>query len=451
MANRVGIIGGGISGLCVAHRLRKAGVDLTLFESGTCVGGNIKTEIRDGFLFEHGPNSTMASRELLDLIDELGLTDEIARSDPNSKNRYIVRDGKLIALPSGPVGFISTGVFSARSKLGLLKEPFIRTAAAKDESVTAFFERRLGREIVDYAVDPFVSGIYAGDPEKLAIRHAFPRLYELEKTHGSLLKGMLFAPRDKSARLPKGTPRSLTFGRGMQTLSDALAGELDGCIRLNTSVLGFRRVDNGQFEIVSSFGAELFDAIVICTPAHAAARLVESLDAQTSNQLANIYYPPVAVVFTGFRHDDVRSDPAGFGFLVPDVERRRILGSLWTSSIFENRAPAGYHLFTTFIGGSRNPELCGETGNGLLKIAVEELDSILGIDGDPVFTFVKKWEKAIPQYNIGYESVIDVVQGFEKNNPGIFFCSNYYKGIAVGDCVKNALAAAAAAAGHLTA
>ena len=441
MAKLVGIIGGGISGLCVAYHLRKAGVDAALFESSASVGGNIKTEVRDGFLFEHGPNSTQVSRELLDLIAELGLSGEIAPPNSNSKKRFIVRNGKLVALPSGPIGLVGSPVLSRGAKLRLLREPFIRTKAAEDESVAAFFERRLGREIVDYAVDPFISGIYAGDPQKLGIRHAFPRLYELEKDFGSIIQGAIFGSK-KASKLPKETPKSLTFRNGMQTLSDALAKNLGGRIKLNSSVHDLRKTESGKMAVKTLGGVDIFDSVVICTPAHAAARLIENLDAQTSAELADIYYPPIAVVFTAFKSEDVQTEPAGFGFLVPGIERRKILGSLWTSSVFENRAPAGYHLFTTFIGGSRNPEFCSEPEGRLLEIALEELDSILGINGNPVFTFVRRWEKAIPQYNIGYESVISALEDFTSNHPKIYFCSNFYNGIAVGDCVKNALATA---------
>lgn len=439
MSRSVCVIGGGISGLCVAYGLQKAGVDVILFESGASVGGNIKTEVRDGFLFEHGPNSTLASRELLDLIADLGLSGEIAPPNPHSKKRYIVRDGKLLVLPSGPIGLAGSKAFSANAKLRLLKEPFIRTKAAEDESVAAFFERRLGREIVDYAVDPFISGIYAGDPQKLSIRHAFPHLYELEKNFGSIMQGAIFGPKNKTSRMPKETPKSLTFRNGMQTLSDALAKNLSDCIKLNSSVHDLRKTESGKIAVKTLGGVDLFDSVVICTPAHAAARLIENLDPQTSAELANIYYPPISVVFTAFESKDVQTSPDGFGFLVPGIERRRILGSLWTSSVFDNRAPADYHLFTTFLGGSRNPELCSKPEGRLLEIVIDELDSILGIGGNPVFTFVKKWEKAIPQYNIGYDSVRRAMDGFKKNYPEISFCSNFYKGISVGDCVKNAL------------
>ncbi|MBA3353482.1 MAG: protoporphyrinogen oxidase [Blastocatellia bacterium] len=439
MRKKVAIIGGGISGLCVAHQLLKGGFDLTLFESGSSVGGNIKTETRDGFLFEHGPNTALASLELLDLISELGLDDKLAAPKPSSNKRFILRDGGLVQLPSSLFGFARTAAFSRRSKFRLLKEPFVAAKVGDEESVAAFFERRLGREVVDYAVDPFISGIYAGDPDKLAIRHAFPRIYELEKRYGSLLKGAVFSRRKGSAKLPKGTPRSITFKQGMQVLTDALAAELGGSIKLNANVRAIRKSDVGRIEVETPSGLELFDAIVVCAPAHSTGKLIRSLDEEAALALEAIYYPPVTVVVMGFHHDQVRIDPSGFGFLVPALERRNILGSLWTSSVFENRAPLGYHLFTTFIGGSRNPELCDEEEGRLAEIALEELNAILGISGDPVITVVKKWKRAIPQYNIGYDRVLNALDRFRNSHERIFFCSNYYKGISVSDCVKNGL------------
>lgn len=439
---KVCIIGGGISGLCVAFRLRKAGARVVLFESSASVGGNIKTEIRDGFLIEHGPNSLLASREIFDLIEDLKIRDQIACPSTRAKRRFILRDGRLTALPSKVLDILTTEAFSARARLRLLKEPFVRGTSSEDESVREFFERRLGKEIADYAVDPFVSGIYAGDPAKLSVRSAFPRLFELEKVHGSLIRGMVFAKNGKASRPPKGSPRSFSFKAGMQTLTDALRSALGDSVRLGTGVSAVRS-DGAKGCAAETFaGTEDFDAVVVSVPADAAAAIVENLDPALANELSKIYYPPVAVAFTAFRREQVEFAPEGFGFLIPALEHRRILGSLWTSSVFENRAPDGYHLFTTFIGGSRNADLCELSEDELLKIASEELNSILGTRGEPAFAFVKKWPRAIPQYNIGYEKVLVAAERFRNDYPGIFFCSNFYKGISVGDCVKNSIAVA---------
>lgn len=437
MNKRVCVIGGGISGLCVAHHLSRAGVEVTLYEKSSSVGGNIKTEIRDGFLIEHGPNSTLSSHGLLDLIDQLGISDQIAPPNQNAKLRYILRDGRLAALPSKMLGMISNKAFSMKAKLRLLKEPFVRSRSTENESVASFFERRFGKEIVDYAVDPFISGIYAGDAEKLAIRHAFSKLFEMERDYGSVLRGVVLSREDSSSKLPKGTPRSLTFINGMQVLTDALSTRLNEKIKLNTGVSEISKTGPHQYIAKTGSGDEIFDAVVICTPARAAARITERLHANISDTLEAIQYPPVSIVFTAFKREDVNTEPNGFGVLVPGVESRKILGSLWTSSVFEKRAPDGYHLFTTFIGGTRNPDFALMSEAQLLDTTIEELTPILGITGEPAFFFVKKWERAIPQYEIGYDEVLEAIGAFSRDNPGVFFCSNFYKGISVSDCVKN--------------
>jgi protoporphyrinogen/coproporphyrinogen III oxidase len=437
MAKRVAIIGGGISGLCVAYRLWKSCVEFVLFEKNAEVGGNIKTNNHNGFLYENGPNSTLTSPELIDLIDDLGITAQIAAPRPAARKRFIVRDGRLVALPSGPIGLIGTNAFSSATKLSLLKEPFRRNRGGENESAASFFERRLGREIVDYAVDPFISGIYAGDPEKLAIEHAFPRLYEMERDFGSIVMGAFRSKKDGSSRLPKGTPRSLSFNRGMQTLVDATEVKLGNSIRTRCGDLKIERTTEGNIEITSDTGRETFEAVVICTPAYVASDLVDGIDPELARQLAGIYYPPVSVVYTGHRRQDVGRKPEGFGFLVPGIEKRQVLGCLWTSSIFDGRAPEGHHLFTTFIGGSRDPELGHSSEDELMRIASEELKALMNVTGEPVFSAVKKWPRAIPQYNIGYGSVVTAIDRFRIDNPNMFLCGNYYKGISVSDCVKN--------------
>jgi oxygen-dependent protoporphyrinogen oxidase len=437
MAKRVCVIGGGISGLTPAFWLMKAGIKVTLFEKSAAVGGNIRSNHHDGFLYEDGPNSTLTSRDLLDLVDELGITSQIASPLPAARKRYIVRDGHLAALPSDPISLITTKAFSGSAKLGLLKEPFKRDRASGSESVASFFERRLGREIVDYAVDPFISGIYAGDPQKLSIEYAFPKLYASDRDFGSILIGAIRSPKDAAARLPKGTPRSMSFQGGMQTLTNALEDKLSFDIIKNCGELSISRNAAGHLELTSGGGRETYDAVVLSTPAYVSADLIEGFDEDLARELAGIYYPPVSVVYTGFRHNDVGIQPKGFGFLVPGVENRKILGSLWTSSIFPGRAPDGHHLFTTFVGGSRNSELGHGSENEILTIALEELRDLMQTKGDPVFSAVKKWPRAIPQYNLGYGSVVGSIDSFRERNPDIYLCGNYYKGISVSDCVKN--------------
>jgi protoporphyrinogen/coproporphyrinogen III oxidase len=464
---KIGIIGSGISGLTAAFLLKKKGFEVVLFERSERAGGNIQTVEINDFLIEYAPNSLLKSPRLVDLIRELKLEAEVLAANPANKKRYVLRGGRLKALPMSLAKMVTSDYFSARAKLRLLKEPFIGSKSSGSESVAGFFERRLGREIVERAADPFIAGIYAGSPENLSIKAAFPRLFELEKNYGSLLVGAL---RSKAEKTDKNFPRTFSFKNGVQTLTDMLAEKLGESVKTGAEVLKIEKLADGKWSVlteprqpdgigrenakISGAGSlppgrdgiadkisalrEIFDALVISTPAGSAAKFLEKTDANLSAQLENIYYPPVAMVFFGVKKEKIARDPDGFGFLIPSSERRRILGTIWNSAVFENRAPEGYHLLTTFVGGARNAELFEKSDDELFEIVYEELQSILGLREKPSFAHLKRWPKAIPQYLLGYEKIERSIAEFEHKNRGFYFCSNFYKGISVGDCVKNA-------------
>ena len=439
MIKTIGIIGGGISGLVAAFLLKNRGFDVTLFEKSELVGGNIQTVNVDGFTIEYAPNSLLKSPRLVDLIRTLGLEGEVLAANPANKKRYVLRGGKLRALPMSIAKMAADDFFSLKAKLRLVQEPFVKSKSPAGESVAEFFERRLGREIVEKAADPFIAGIYAGNPENLSVKAAFPRLYELEKNYGSLLVGSL---RLKTEKADKDFPRTFSFKRGVQTLTDKLAENLSESVKTNTEVTRIEKLSGGKWSVKTNFGENIFDALIISTPAEAAAKLIENFDANLSDRLKNIYYPPIAMVFFGCRKETIEHNLNGFGFLVPSSERRKILGTIWNSAVFENRAPDGYHLLTNFVGGARNAAIYEKSDEELFEIVFEELKIVLGLRVKPEFTHVKRWRKAIPQYELGYERVENSIEDFEKANQGIFFCSNFYKGISVGDCVKNSFAAA---------
>lgn len=432
---KIGIIGGGISGLTAAFLLRNKGFDVRLFEKSGAVGGNIQTVKIDGFTIEYAPNSLIKSPRLVDLIKALKLDREVLTANPTNKKRYVLRDGKLRALPMSIAKMAADGYFSAGAKLRLLREPFIKSKSPDGESVAEFFERRLGREIVERAADPFIAGIYAGNPENLSVKAAFPRLYELEKEYGSLLAGSL---RSKTEKADKDFPRSFSFVNGIQTLTDKLGKSLGKMVKTNCGIERIEKTADGKWLVKTDSGADVFDSIIISTPAEAAANLIENLDAELSEQLKNIYYPPVALVYFGIKKEKVDFNLDGFGFLIPSLEKRKILGTLWNSAVFENRAPEGYYLLTTFVGGARNQEVFEQTDAELFETVYAELESILNLRAKPDFMHVKRWRRAIPQYNIGYEKIEKSIEDFAERNKGVFFCSNFYKGISVGNSVKNA-------------
>ena len=450
---KVCVIGGGISGLCVAYRLKKKGVEVLLVERNAACGGNIQTE-RDGdFLIEWGPNSVLRSPHLLELVKEIGLLDEIASANTVSKKRYVVRGGKLCALPLSIAGLIRTKFFSGATKLKILREPFLESKSSENESVADFFRRRFGQEIVDYALDPFVSGIYAGNPEKLSLKYAFPRLFELENAHGGVLRGF-WKTRNENKIAPefKDISRTLSFKNGMRTMIDKLVELLPDEVKTGVEASEIIKTEKGKWQIKTSdddINAQSFDAVVIAAPSFAAAKLVENLNNELAEVLNEIYHPPLAVVVSAFRKQDINFDLDGFGFLVPRVENRKILGSLWSSVIFQRRAPEDFYLMTTFIGGARDAELFDESDESLFRLAFDELNDLLGLKNKPVFQKIRRWARAIPQYNLGYEKTVGAIENFKRENTGIFFCSNFYRGVSVGDCIKSSSAASDEVLGYL--
>ncbi len=432
---KVCVIGGGISGLTAAFLLKNKGFEVALFEKSGRVGGNIQTVEIDGFKIEYAPNSLLKSPRLVDLIRALGLEDKVLAANAVNKKRYVLQNGKLESLPMSVAKMATDGYFSLKARLRLLKEPFVRTKSPENESVAAFFERRLGREIVEKAADPFIAGIYAGNPENLSVRAAFPRLYELEKDYGSLFIGSL---REQAEKADKNFPRTFSFAKGVQTLTDKLAESLGESIKTNAEVTRIEKTADGKWSVKTNYDANIFDALIISTPAESAANLIGNFDVNLGEQLKNVYYPPVAMVFFGMKKESLEKNLDGFGFLVPSLEKRKILGTIWNSAVFENRAPDGYHLLTNFVGGARNAELYEKSDAELFAIVHDELQSILGLREKPEFTHIKRWRKAIPQYLLGYEKIENGIKEFERKNKGIHFCSNFYKGISVSDCVKNA-------------
>jgi oxygen-dependent protoporphyrinogen oxidase len=290
-----------------------------------------------------------------------------------------------------------------------------------------------------------VSGIYAGNPEKLSIKYAFPQLFELENAHGGVLRGF-WKTRNENKIAPefKDISRTLSFKNGMRTIIEKLVELLPDKIKTGAEASEIVKTENGKWKIktnVETINGENFDAVVVAAPSFIAAKLIENIDGGLAGKLNEIYHPPLAVVVSAFRKEEVKFDLDGFGFLVPKVENRRILGSLWSSVIFENRAPEDFLLMTTFIGGARNVKLFNEPDENLFCLAFDELNDLLGLKNKPVFQKIRRWAKAIPQYNLGYEKTVEAVEKFKRENKGVFFCSNFYGGVSVGDCVKSSSAA----------
>jgi oxygen-dependent protoporphyrinogen oxidase len=439
----VAIIGGGITGLTAAFRLQQKNIPVTLYEASNRVGGVIQSVRREGYLAEFGPNTLLeTSPKVSALIDDLGLKRRRFYSDPMAKNRYVVRGRRLIKMPESPLGFIATPLFSPAAKLRLLLEPFVRRGdKSGEESVAEFVQRRLGREFLDHAIDALVGGVYAGDPQKLSVRQAFPKLDALEQEYGSLIKGQIFGARQRkrSGEMAKPHAKKFSFDEGLQVLPETLCAELRGNVRLRSPVAALVQSDkswNVRWRADSNDMQTLHSAVVYAGTAFGLSKIeIQARQPVNVSSFADIYYPPVASVVLGFRREDVAHPLDGFGMLIPRVEGFRILGSIFSSSLFPNRAPAGHVTLTSYIGGARSPDLARKSPEELFEVTLEDLRALLGIRGEPTFKHHVLFPHAIPQYNLGYERFRALMTEIETGTPGLFLAGHYRDGISVSDCI----------------
>lgn len=430
----VGILGGGITGLATAYALSQKGIQATVYEQRSSVGGAIRSVSKDGWLVEEGPNTLMVKTQgVWDLLDELNLSSQMVEANKESKKRYVVKNGKPVALPTSAGSFIISPLLSAGAKLRLFKEPWMPKSARHDESIAAFIKRRLGEQPLDYAVNPFVSGIYAGDPKELSVKHTFGTLWDLEQKHGSLLKGML--KKERSGRRPR---RALiSFRNGNQTLPKALAEALPRPVQTSTTITGVvRQGKEWELQSRSEDGTHTHThrCLVSTLPTHILPGIFSS---KLFGELSSLPYAPLSVMALGYKKADIEHLLDGFGMLIPEVENYRTLGVLFSSTLFDDRSPEGYHLLTCFIGGDRNPKLASEPTGKLRDIITEELSRLLGINGDPVFSHHNYWPRAIPQYKVGFDRYLSVMKEIEKKHHGLYLAGNYRNGVSVPDCLAS--------------
>ncbi|MCS7054261.1 MAG: protoporphyrinogen oxidase, partial [Ignavibacterium sp.] len=361
-SKKVVVIGAGISGLTSAYLLTKKGFDITVLEKKADVGGSIETVVENGFLFDRGPNSALETTPIIaQLVEELNLKDELLYANKEANKRYILRDGVLNPLPMNPKDFITSKLFSTKAKLRLFLEPFIsRSNDGYYQSVAEFVTRRLGKEFLDYAINPFVAGVYAGRPEDLSVKSAFPKLYALEEEYGGIFIGTIrsIRKRKKRAEKSKQSAKMISFRNGMITLPKAIANSLGENVITNANVRSIIK-SGDKYKVtydINNSTEEIFcDGILSTVPAFVAGNLLSNFDAKIKYHCDAIYYPPVLVYFLAYEKKSIGQTLDGFGFLIPEKEKKSFLGALWSSIIFPNRAGENFATFTLFIGGSRNP------------------------------------------------------------------------------------------------
>lgn len=479
----VAVVGAGLSGLAAAYRLKSQGLAVTVFEADGTAGGKIKSVAQNGLIWEKGANTmTETEPEVRKLIDDLGIRGQQQFPIMQSK-RYIVRDGKSQLLPSNPVAFIGSKILSAQAKLNIFMEPILwkyknskeKTPNSPDihqeESVGDFFRRHFGQEVVDYIVDPFVAGISAADVESLSIRHVFPEIWDLEERFGSIIVGAIKSSwsRKKAQRDakhitqgPKHQRGSFSFMGGMQTLTNALSTKLgEESLRMHCSVLSlscnlqgnpphnnwsvcYARNDASYKEPLKE---QTFDAVVMTAPLckFQEMQVIKHDRPFSLDFLPKVTYLPLSIIITAFKKQDVKRPLEGFGILVPSKEEKngfRTLGTLFSSSMFPDRAPTDQYLFTTFIGGNRNRKLAKSQLKDLQEVAVNDLNKVLGVGSDPLSVKHIYWNEAFPLYSLDYNSVLAAIDKMGKSLPGLYFAGNYKGGLSVGKALVSGFKAA---------
>jgi len=435
------VAGGGISGLSCALRLQQLGLPVTLLEASERPGGLAGSIEKDGCLFESGPQSFQGTSAIFDVIRQVGVETQLQTADPAAP-RFVLQHGRLRKIPMSPPALLTSSLLGVGARWKVVSEPFRRsTPPDAEESVANFVRRKFGHEILEYLVAPFVSGVYAGDPEKLSLRAAFPTLEEWEREYGSVLRGAI------KSRNPDGEreepPPLCSFRQGVSALPQAIAAKLGENWRGGVSVAAVNRsgrVEEHRYEVrFTSKGREETieaHAVVLATPAYTASHLIARISTQLAQALSGIAYAPVGVVAAGYNDSQFAVALEGFGFLVPRSEKLRILGTVWNSSLFPGRAPDGMAVITSFIGGATDTAVVEKPEQELATIVQQENARLLKISGEPVTSIVWRHPKALPQYNLGHGYIVEAIRDGERANPGLFFSGNYLEGPSLGKCVE---------------
>lgn len=456
------VVGAGISGLSAAYTLFKRGLDVLVVEAKAEVGGVMRSiTTPDGYVFDCGPN-TLASKDprMWAEFADLGMLDRMVVAGRSGKRRYFLKDGKPLEIPNDPIGLARMEHVSFKGKMRMLREPFIPRTMSPDESVANFFSRRIGPEVMERMVDPFVSGVYSGDPSKMSIRATFPSLWEAEQRGGSIIKGFLGVGKaKKDTSTPKATPapkmRSVTFNfkGGVAEWPRTIARVL-GPQRVWTGVraTALHATGTGWALVLDRDGqVETIEAasVIVAMPAYAAADLVADLDANASQALGGFTYSSMAVVNLGYRRSQVAHPVDGFGVLAPSCERRNFLGILWASTLFPPFAPENRVLTINLMGGELNPIRAEQSDEALIAQAIADNQAVIGASGDPEVVNITRWPKAVAQYNFGHIERIAAIERLEQARPGIYFVGSYRGGVGMPKCWRNGVNTAETAATYL--
>ena len=452
------VIGAGISGLAAACLLVEAGYEVVVLEERPCPGGRIQSERVGGFLMERGANGVVLPAPAVEtLVEKFRLEREGVTRSEAGRRRYLLRGGRLRPLPIEPHRFFLSGYLSIAARLRMLMEPFIPAKHA-DETVANFTRRRFGGELLDYVVDPVVAGLFAGDPEQLGVCATFPQLKRLERCHGSVIGGVIKSRARRGASDAVGDPRKRmlsSFRQGLGALPSAAAERLAGRILFGHRAEAVKRRAGGGFRVEVRGGSDrrsiAADSVVVALPAYAAAGILQRLDPRIAQTLGELGHPPLAVVFLGYPRRSIAHPLDGAGALMPAIERRQVLGLLFSSTLFAGRAPPGHVALTAFVGGARQPGLAMLRPDEIRDLAHAEVTELLGARVAPVVARVHRWRHGLPQPGVDQAQRLGSVAALESEHAGLFLTGNYFSGVSTAACVERAFATAGRVAHHLSA
>ena len=468
---RIVVIGGGIAGLAAAHRVtelakeKSLDVNLTLLDASPRLGGPIATERIGDFLVEAGPDSFITEKPwALRLCERIGLAPRLVSTQSKYQKIYIVHRGKLVALPEGffllaPTQiwpFVQTPLFSWTGKLRMASELFLpRATANSDESLASFVRRRFGNEALERVAQPLIGGIYASDPEQLSLSATMPRFKEMERRHRSVIRAMWSEQKRRARNREAGSGARwslfVTLAGGMQELVDALVKSLPECIIHFDSPVVHLTSDNAAKNWRITIAGEILsaDALILAVPALQSARILASLAPDASKELQQISYASTATVSLGYRREDFPRAPDSFGFVVPAIERRKIMACTFSSLKYPGRAPDDHILLRAFVGGALQPELFDADDAAMTKNVQEELASLLGVDAEPVFARIWRHPNSMPQYHVGHEARIGHIESSLSQFPTLALAGSAYHGVGISDCVRTGEEAAEKILGYL--
>jgi len=433
-SNTIAVLGGGISGLSTAWYLKKKGFEVTLFEAQEDTGGVIRSVSNQYSVFDFGPNTIRdKTGSVSEMIEELGLEDEMLSMSEGSKTRFIVRNGELKKIKQNPISFLFSDVLSWKGKKELFSEPIRKSLNSEaDESIGSFLERRIGKEAVEYLADPFFSGIYAGDIYSLSKNKLIGKLADFEQEYGSLSKGFLKSRKEKSSFKPK----VISFEKGVQQLTDKLTERLEDSI-LHEEVKNLQ-VQQSKFKVTTADHEYTFDKVVSCLPAYVLKEVLKTNDQKLENSLSEVNYSPMLSTQLVFKKEDLNLPENGFGFLIPRKESIRLLGAIWKSNIFPDQTEDEYVHLNLMTGGSHDIKLIDQDIRDIEREVIEEFSGITKVKGNAEMVSSKLWKKAIPQFHVGFASVEESIDRFQKENEGFYIGGNFRWGVSVSDCVDGA-------------